>query len=634
MKEHVLFGAVKPEGWLKDELQKDMSGCIGRLDELLPDLLVKHDIYGADRLKATSRPVKLGIFSLDEEKLDEQFEDILTCALMWWNSESQSNWRDGWCRAALLLGGSEWQEKVKQYIQKILATQDEDGYLGIYDQSLRFTHKGENGELWAQSSLFRGLLAYYEATGEEQVLTAVKRGLDVIMAGYAKDESEPFNVTDDSHGLCHGLTIVDSFNRMYELTGEDKYSEYAVWLYEEYSKVSSCEPDMKSPALENHEHIWKGHGVHIYEHMRAVLLAADRFPEKYGHLRHLVLAKLSYYLLPSGAGMGDEFVLERTADATDTGYEYCSVQELLDTYSLLLRQTGDITWGDKMEWLYYNAAHGMKHPTESSIMYLKTDNCYSVEKKRQPDDFNIDGRYSYSPTHQKSAVCCVPNMGRVTPYFIQSMYCYSPVGIDAVLFGPGVFKGRWNGAEIEIRQVTDYPGNLDISFEISVSKPVRFSLGIRKPAWATGVTTQPLMETVGAKMLIEKEWSGTQTVKVAFDCEIAAKTDLRQDVYLTRGPLLYALPIAARQTVLQELEVKPFRELGFTPISREMETYGIHEDDRPQFAYGGVRENWKEQKIKGVFRQGDETIEKEMVPLGGTILRKATFKAMAKQVII
>jgi DUF1680 family protein len=141
---------------------------LGHLDELVPDLIQKDEIYGKDRLTKTAKTKDLGVVSKETE-WEVQF--------LWWNSETQSNWRDGFVRNALLLENSIYLEKVREYIERILATQDADGYLGIYAPDLRFNFNSENGELWAQASLFRVLLGYYEATGEMPVLDAVIRAV-------------------------------------------------------------------------------------------------------------------------------------------------------------------------------------------------------------------------------------------------------------------------------------------------------------------------------------------------------------------------------------------------------------------------------------------------------------------------
>jgi uncharacterized protein len=33
------FGSIKPSGWLKTQMEKDMAGFVGNLDMLVPDLI-------------------------------------------------------------------------------------------------------------------------------------------------------------------------------------------------------------------------------------------------------------------------------------------------------------------------------------------------------------------------------------------------------------------------------------------------------------------------------------------------------------------------------------------------------------------------------------------------------------------
>ena len=256
----VKFGAVKPEGALRASIQADMDGCIGHLEELAPAIVCNQDIYGEDRLTRLSKQAELG------RKPDEhsEFEGGGTeVQFMWWNSESQSNWRDGYVRAALLLEDPVLRKKADGYIDRILATQDEDGYLGIYGTDLRYRHTTENGELWSKSTLYRVLLGYYEATGEQRVKDALVRAFDNLMEGYPMGSSDPFLVDKSFCGHCHGLTIVDALGGMYELTGDEKYLDYAVWLYERYSANEVEEEDLTLSSIRNPHYFWKNHGVHL-----------------------------------------------------------------------------------------------------------------------------------------------------------------------------------------------------------------------------------------------------------------------------------------------------------------------------------------------------------------------------------
>lgn len=155
------FGSVKPKGWLYDKMEKDLcEGYVGKLDVLLPELLVEDDIYGEARLSRHVKNKEVGnikgtaIITEEVEETNEEVVKECDAQYLWWNSETQSNWWDGLIRHALLIEDEAFELKVKHYVERMLSTQDEDGYLGIYDEDLRFNFNGENGELWAQSSLF------------------------------------------------------------------------------------------------------------------------------------------------------------------------------------------------------------------------------------------------------------------------------------------------------------------------------------------------------------------------------------------------------------------------------------------------------------------------------------------------
>lgn len=617
----LFFGDIKPEGYFLSSIKKDMDGCIGNLEHLAPSILCDEKIYGKDRLTLISNKRDLG--RIPDEK--SEIPDI-EIQYQWWNSESQSNWRDGYLRSAFLLEDESLCKKAHEYIEEILSTQDEDGYLGIYGEDLRYKHLSENGELWSKSTLFRVLLGYYEKTKDERVKNSLIRAVDNLMESYPKDKSNPFNVENSFSGHCHGLTIVDTLNELYNLTLDTKYLDYAVWLYENFSLNNVSEEDMKINNIEDSTYFWKSHGVHTYEHLRAVIIAAYHTP-KYMPLLDKVMAKLPFYLTPSSAPIGDEWIFGRTANATKTGYEFCSILELFDSFALLLEKSGDISIADKMEWLYFNAGLGMKHPKESSIMYCKTDNCYSANRKRTIDDIYIDERYKYSPTHQTTAVCCVPNMGRLTPHYIQNMYLKDEYGFTAVLFGSSILNTKINDTSISIRQITNYPENLSIQFEIKVEKNIKFTLNIRKPKWASKINVDCDFLEQSDKIIINREWENTQFVTVSFECDIKFKTDFCKDYFVTRGPLVYALPIDSIEHLVHSYDLKPFREVSYESTQRDIENLKIHENSLNTFIYNPSKDgNLMTQSIIGTFFDGKNFKELKMIPMYNTILRKVTFE--------
>ena len=398
------------------------TGFVGHLDRLAPDLLVDDDIFGADRLTAGVTAKDLGALS-DDTAWSAQF--------LWWNAETQGNWRDGWLRHCMAVGDAADRDAARAWVERILATQDADGYLGIYAPDLRFPERGENGELWAQAVLLRALLGYHGHTGDARVLEAVRRAVERTMAGYPIEASHPFGLERSFGGVTHGLMFTDVLWELAGLTGDDRYLAYAAWLYRSFATSPVTEGDARAEALLDDGRGFEGHGVHTYEHWRALTVAAvaagvaaaagegtaDGLPMD--RLEAAYARKLEAALTPSGAPNGDEACHPRgTAD--DTGYEHCSVQELLHGYGLRVEATGDVSLGDRMESLVFNVAMGARDPLEGGVAYLKTDNSRSmtgVEGFRPSTGEAPQTRYMYSPVHREAAVCCVPNAGRVLPTY-------------------------------------------------------------------------------------------------------------------------------------------------------------------------------------------------------------------------
>jgi DUF1680 family protein len=182
--------------------------------------------------------------------------------------------------------------------------------------------------------------------------------------------------------------------------------------------------DAQYSKLVNDTLMLNGHGVHTYEHLRSLAAAyyASGNPELKHALDHF-LEKIDMETTASGAGVGDEWIGSRKADATKRGYEYCSIHELMHSYIELFIKSGDKTFMDKAEKIFLNPAQGARHPNESCIAYLKSDNSFYMTGGLNGDSTDKNQtRYTYSPVHQEAAVCCVPNAGRIAPYYVQNMW--------------------------------------------------------------------------------------------------------------------------------------------------------------------------------------------------------------------
>lgn len=606
------FGSIRPTGWLKNQMQQDVDGFVGHLDQLVPDL-IQDPIYGAARLHAHSELKDLGNLKSGDAAGDDQYK--------WWNSETQSNWWDGYLRNVLLLRDSAGMKKSEAYISRILATQDADGYLGIYDPELRYRFNSENGELWSKATLYRGLLAFYEYTRRQDVFEAVRKAVENVMVHYPIHASSPFSSGRNFNGgVSHGLTFTDVLDQMYTLTKDTRYLQYALFLYEDYSRTYQTEADAQIKNLLNPSYRLKSHGVHTYEHLRPLTVAAN--VSRSARLKKaldIYLKRIESATTITGGPIGDEWIAERTADATQTGYEYCSIQELMDSYSLLFQKSGDPHFGDAIETIFYNAAQGARNPEHSGIAYLKTDNSFEMLGTRNGfvEADRKQTRYKYSPAHQDVAVCCNPNAGRISPYFVQKSWMKeNDQTLVATLLMPNEVNTRVAGTLVTIQHQTNYPYDHRLRFKITLNQPTRFTLKIRKPSWVTHINTAEKYQIQQGYIVITRLFSASDEVQLLFDADVLTRKDPQQSYYFSYGALVYAKSLEAL-ALPGKVYLNGFTDWMYEPVSPAR--YRYLNQPTPVCRDGKLH-------VRLLNENSGLPEETTLIPIGKTILRQVTFR--------
>jgi len=611
------FGSIRPLGWLERQMQSDLQQLVGRLPERVPDLFAE-DIYHTERLHRNSRSRNLGNLKEGDVDGEEQYK--------WWNSETQSNTWDAIIRHAHLLGDKAAQERVRVYVDAKSKSQDEDGYMGIYSAETRYNFQGENGELWAKTTLWRGLLAHYEATADSAVLKMLVRAVDNLMLNYPLNASSPFSSGNGFNaGVSHGLTCTDVLDRLHVLTGDARYLAYAAFLYDDYSSTHQSECDAQLPNIRKDDYKHRSHGVHTYEQLRPLSVARYARPDRPELARALdsYCRRIAASLTPSGGPIGDEWIAARTPDATLTGYEYCSIHELVDSYALLLQKSGDPSWADALEHSFFNAAQGARHPKIPAIAYLKTDNSYSMTGTRNGfvESDRKQTRYKYSAVHQDVAVCCAPNAGRIAPCYISN--AWKQTGMDTLsvfLLGPAQLRTMVGGIPIHIRNETEYPFEHSIRLKVNPQSLIEFCLRIRIPEWATGVQSLSNYTLSDGFVVIRKKWKEEEVIEIRFETSPMILTDSKGDVYFRYGALLYALPLQER-----EFRGKAYPGNCFDRLYEPVDSISAAES-APWSYSGGQPEVVANGLSVRLRRKGSRVDEdKLLVPLGRTILRQLTF---------
>ena len=605
------FGSIKPSGWLKMQMQKDVDGFVGNLDKLVPEL-INDPIYSSGRLHKNSKLKDLGNNKEGDTEGSEQYK--------WWNSETQSNWWDGYIRNVILLNDKKGIEKVDNYIQRILKSQDKDGYIGIYDKELRYNFNSENGELWSKTTMYRGMLAYYEHSKDAKLWNAIVRAVDNVMTNYPINNSSPYSSGKEFNGgVSHGLTFTDVLDKMYQITGDTKYTDYALFLYRDFCKTYQSEKDVQLENILNPNYKLQSHGVHTYEHLRPLIVAAYASNDvELQKALQIYIERIEKSTTLTGGAIGDEWIAQRTANATHTGYEYCSLHELLDSYSVLFQKQGTGKSAEMVETIFYNAAQGSRNPDHSCIAYLKTDNSFGMDgtKNGEVETNRKQTRYKYSPAHQDVAVCCNPNAGRITPYFIEKSWLKENDNVLVnVLLMPNILETKIQNQLVKIETITEYPYQNKFIYKISNPKYAQFIIKIRKPSWATKVLTNESYTIDNEFLVFDRKMGKEDKIQIEFLTEIQIKEDANKEKYFSFGPLFYAKSFESIEQKGKSY-LTNFDDLFY--VSKDKSSYQFIIDNQAKFENGKI-----EIKAKNKSNNQIETIQ--LVPFGKTILRQVSF---------
>ncbi len=602
---------VKPAGWLQKELQKNMNGFTGHLDSLVPDLMLNDDIYGKNRLSKKVKSKNVGAVA---EEGDWQVQ------YLWWNSETQSNWLDGYVRTAILLNDKIQLQKAENIINRLLATQDADGYIGIYDKEMRYKFDNENGELWAKATLYRALLGWYEYRKDKSILVAVEKAVENVMQAYPVNQSHPFySVNPNAGGLTHGLAFTDVLEHLYSITKKQAYIDYCLFLYNDFSEQVLNE-DAQLNKLSDRNLPLKGHGVHTYEHLRSVIAAyyASGNPSLKKALDNF-LFKIKNATTVSGGPVGDEFILGRPSNAS-LGYEFCSLQELMAGWISLLSKSADSRYADNAEHIFFNAAMGNTHPTESAICYLKQDNAFYLTGGNNGDTTDKhQTRYRYSPVHKEAAVCCIPNAGRIVPYYIQNMWMKDKDGLVAPLLGPCEVTTNIKNTYVTINEETAYPFENSIRFIVRCKQPATFSIKIRKPDWVVRVQSSIQYKEENGFLIFEQLWGKQTDLTISFTSEIVKKETANKEVYFESGPFVMCRAIDAIQAKTRAFNIAGLNESVYKPVNHIVYQY----DNNLVSPAANLKNTFRTSMINSGTGKKEEIL---LVPMAKTILRQVTFK--------
>lgn len=527
------LGAVKPQGWLKDQLKVQAQGLTGHLDEFWPDL-VNSSWRGKDGEHWERGPYYL----------------------------------DGLVPLAYLLEDERLIAKVQEWMDAILASPQENGWFG----------PKQNRDRWPLAVAMKVLMQYYEASGDQ-------RALDV-MKGYARylHENEPDWPAKDWRGVRAMENSVPLY-WLYRHTGDPKILEVVASIHNNSPDWTGYFLDFPwtREALQSGQipRDWKTVGMtaHVVNIAMAIkypgLWYQQSKDEKFMKAVYEGIASLDeHHGQVAGRFSGDEHL---SGKKPTQGTELCGVVEYMYSLENLIPIFGDVKLADRLEILAYNANPGATTADYWAHQYDQQANqvLCTIDKR----DWSTNGDASNIFGLEPNFGCCTANMHQGWPKFVSHLWMATPDnGLAAVAYGPSEVKAKvGNGEEVTITEITDYPFKGSIELKISIENETEFPLVLRRPEWSRDfegpimiihVNGEKIRTTRQPWEVIRRTWNDGDTITVALCMDLRQQRRYNGAFTIMRGPLVFSLRVEdKRNPIAKHHETFPAIDWQLTPAS-------------------------------------------------------------------
>ena len=445
-----------------------------------------------------------------------------------WRSEFWGKMMRGASMVTRYTGNNEIYEILENSIRDILSTEDEFGRISGYRVSEEFNY----WDLWGRKYVMLGLMYFMEISKDDelnkQIIASMCRQADYIIdrIGNGEGKLDIRKCSKHWEGL-NSCSILEPIVRLYRLTGNKKYFEFAEYIISTGFILSDNLIELAYNDVSPHDFPV----VKAYEMMSCFE----------GLLQFYYITGIEKYktaLLNFGKNIIDtEFSIIGCSGCTHELFDHTAVRQTQTDYegiiqetcvtvtwmkfsSQLLELTGAAKYADKIEQSFYNAYRG----SFNTNRIIKND-------KRHKDILNTfsavmpfdsyaplvadtrgrqTGGYNVLPDNTYYGCCaCIGSAGAgVIP---EIALLNKKNGIVINYYEKGVINAITpNNKELKIRIDTEYPYDGKVKFALEIQNNEEFEISLRIPSWCDNATLTYKGET-------KEVSSGYATINAVWD---------------------------------------------------------------------------------------------------------------------
>lgn len=458
----------------------------------------------------------------------------------------------------------EIEKKCDEWIEKIAAAQQPDGYLNtwysLYGLENKYTDMSMH-EDYNAGHMIEAAVAYYNVTGKRKFLDVSIKWANQFDSIFGPGKRDWVTGHQELE-----LALV----KLYKVTNDKKYLNLADWLLSERGKRLAkgyTWTDWKDTAyaqdvvpVKEQKEI-TGHAVRaMYMYTGAADVASQTGDTGYMKAMRTVWEDVVYRNMYITGGIGSA----GSNEGFSNDYDLPNEQAYCETCA----SVGMVFWNQRMNSLTGNAEY--MDVLERSLYNGALDGLSLTG-----DHFFYGNPLASRGQHQRrewfGTACCPANIARLVASLGNYVYAKTDNSIYVNLFVGSNTTIPFKNGNVDVKMETNYPWDGNIKINIDPVKKSKFKLYLRIPGWVQGETAPgnlysftgigtipaPIALSVngepvdtkeeGGYYIIDRVWQKGDKVEYYLSMGVnivEARTELKQDnnrIAIQRGPIVYCV---------------------------------------------------------------------------------------------
>jgi uncharacterized protein len=422
---------------------------------------------------------------------------------------------------------TELKRILQSSVNDLLSTTRENGSISCSPDSLQ--PDGPGGDLWERKYVLLGLDEYYmQVDKDPRVLKAMIDEANVLIDQIGPLPKVPITDQGWSPNHIESSTILEPVMRLYNLTNDQKYLDFARYIVEvgggakDYQIIEDAFRNVVPekiggvyPKAYEMMSLFEG----LVEYYRVT--GNDHWKIAIENLYHNIITN-EITLIGSGGGdqpyhppvMGeawDNTALEQTNPDMSRMMETCVGVTWLKFCSQILRLNGDPLVVDMIEKYAYNGLTGAMKPAGDGFSYVNLLNGV----KTNPEGWGgiVNGVY---------VTCCNLNGPMGLAYLPYVAVMNSKQGPVINLYNAAIATAQTpDDGDVKLEIISDFPLSGKIGVVVTPQKSEKFSLRLRIPSWSREtvlkINGEAMKAEAGTYADLNRRWNPGDQIELMLD---------------------------------------------------------------------------------------------------------------------